>query len=119
MDKLSEICGAEVVDFRSKTKCCGRPILVPQEKVAFELTKRLLDEAKSLGADCMVFACPLCANNLELRQPDIEKAYNVSDKLPILYITEIIGLALWIKPGKLGINKLVVSPKLVLAKLGF
>ena len=119
MDKLSEICGAEVVDFRSKTKCCGGPILVPQEKVAFELTKRLLDEAKSLGADCMVLACPLCANNLELRQPDIEKAYNVSYKLPILYITEIMGLALGIKPGKLGINKHVVSPKPVLAKLGF
>jgi heterodisulfide reductase subunit B2 len=119
MDKLSQICGAEVVDFRSKTKCCGGPILVPQEKVAFELTKRLLDEAKSLGADCMVLACPLCANNLELRQPDIEKAYNVSYKLPILYITEIIGLALGIKPGKLGINKHVVSPKPVLAKLGF
>lgn len=119
MDNLAKICGAEVVDFRSKTKCCGGPILVPQEKVAFELTKRLLDEAKSLGADCMVLACPLCANNLELRQPDIEKAYNVSYKLPILYITEIIGLALGIKPGKLGINKHVVSPKPVLAKLGF
>jgi len=119
MDNLAKICGAEVVDFRSKTKCCGGPILVPQEKVAFELTKRLLDEAKSLGADCMVLACPLCANNLELRQPDIEKAYNVSYKLPILYITEIIGLALGIKPGKLGINKHVVSPKSVLAKLGF
>ncbi|MEQ9551112.1 MAG: CoB--CoM heterodisulfide reductase iron-sulfur subunit B family protein [Coleofasciculus sp. G3-WIS-01] len=118
MDKLAKICGAEVVDFRSKTKCCGGPILVPQEKVAFELTKRLLDEAKSLGADCMVLACPLCANNLELRQPDIEKAYNVSYKLPILYITEIIGLALGIKPGKLGINKHVVSPKPVLDKLG-
>lgn len=118
MDKLAKICGAEVVDFRSKTKCCGGPILVSQEKVAFELTKRLLDEAKSLGADCMVLACPLCANNLELRQPDIEKAYNVSYKLPILYITEIIGLALGIKPGKLGINKHVVSPKPVLAKLG-
>ncbi|MEQ8957014.1 MAG: CoB--CoM heterodisulfide reductase iron-sulfur subunit B family protein [Coleofasciculus sp. C2-GNP5-27] len=119
MDNLAKICGAEVVDFRSKTKCCGGPILVPQEKVAFELTKRLLDEAKSLGTDCMVLACPLCANNLELRQPDIEKAYNVSYKLPILYITEIIGLALGIKPGKLGINKHVVSPKPVLAKLGF
>jgi len=119
MDNLAKICGAEVVDFRSKTKCCGGPILVPQEKVAFELTKRLLDEAKSLGADCMVLACPLCANNLELSQPDIEKAYNVSYKLPILYITEIIGLALGIKPGKLGINKHVVSPKSVLAKLGF
>lgn len=119
MDKLSEICGAEVVDFRSKTKCCGGPILVSQQDVAFELTKNLLDEAKSLGADCIVLACPLCDTNLELRQSEIEKKYNVSYNLPILYITEIIGLALGIKPGKLGMNKHIVSPKSVLAKLFF
>ncbi len=118
MDKLAQICGAEVVDFRSKTKCCGGPILVSKKEVAFELTKQLLDEAKSLGADCIVLACPLCATNLELRQPDIEKKYNVSYNLPILYITELIGLALGIKPEKLGINKHIVSPKSVLAKLG-
>ncbi|OKH40522.1 disulfide reductase [[Phormidium ambiguum] IAM M-71] len=118
MDKLSQICGAEVVDFRSKTKCCGGPILVAKQDVAFDLTKNLLDEAKSLDADCIVLACPLCATNLELRQADIEKKYNVSYNLPILYITEIIGLALGIKPGKLGINKHIVSPKSVLRKLG-
>ncbi len=117
MDNLAEICGAQVVDFRSKTKCCGGPILVAKQEVAFELTKNLLDEAKSLGADCIILACPLCATNLELRQSDIEKKYNVSYNLPILYITELIGLALGISPRKLGINKHIVSPKSVLAKL--
>lgn len=119
MDRLAQRCGAEVVDFRSKTKCCGGPILVPKQDVVFELTKRLLDEAKSLDADCIVLACPLCATNLELRQPDIEAKYNVSFNLPILYITELIGLALGMKPGKLGIHKHLVSAKPVLSKLGF
>jgi len=118
MDKLAQICGAEVVDFRSKTKCCGGPILVPKQDVVFALTKKLLDEAKSLGADCIVLACPLCATNLELRQPDIEKKYNARYDLPILYITELIGLALGIKPGNLGLNKHIVSPKPILNKLG-
>ncbi|MEA5574731.1 CoB--CoM heterodisulfide reductase iron-sulfur subunit B family protein [Calothrix sp. UHCC 0171] len=118
MDRLAEACGAEVVDFRSKTKCCGGPILVPKEDVAFELTKRLLDEAKSLGADCIVLACPLCSTNLELRQPDIEKKYGVSYNLPVIYITELIGLALGIKPGKLGMDKHIVSTKGILRKLG-
>ncbi|QXE23917.1 CoB--CoM heterodisulfide reductase [Richelia sinica FACHB-800] len=117
MDRLAQTCGAEVVDFRSKTKCCGGPILVPKEDVAFELTKRLLDEAKSLEADCIVLACPLCSTNLELRQPDIEKKYNVSYSLPILYITELIGLALGIKPRKLGLDKHIVSTQPVLSKL--
>lgn len=117
MDKLVQACGAEVVDFRSKTKCCGGPILVPQQDVVFELTKQLLDEAKSLGADCIVLACPLCATNLELRQPDIEKKYDVTYSLPIIYITEIIGLALGISPRKLGMDKHIVSAKPVLAKV--
>ena len=117
MDKLAQACGAEVVDFRSKTKCCGGPILISQQEVAFDLTKKLLDEAKDLGADCIVLACPLCSTNLELRQPDIEKKYNVSYNLPILYITEIVGLALGIKPRKLGLDKHIISTKPVLAKL--
>lgn len=119
MDRLAQACGAEVVDFRSKTKCCGGPILVSKQEVAFELTKKLLDEAKSLDADCIVLACPLCATNLELRQADIEKMYNVTYNLPVIYITEIIGLALGMKPGKLGMNKHIVSPKSVLKKLGY
>jgi heterodisulfide reductase subunit B len=118
MDRLAQACGAEVVDFRSKTKCCGGPILVPQEDVALELTKRLLDEAKSLDADCIVLACPLCSTNLELRQPDIEKKYGANYDLPVIYITELIGLALGIKPGKLGMDKHIVSTKGVLRKLG-
>jgi heterodisulfide reductase subunit B2 len=117
MDKLAAICGAEVVDFRSKTKCCGGPILVHQKDVALELTKNLLDEAKSLGADCIVLACPLCASNLELRQKDIAEKYQVSYNLPIVYITELIGLALGINPAKLGLNKHIISTRQVLAKI--
>jgi heterodisulfide reductase subunit B len=117
MDNLAKACGAEVVDFRSKTKCCGGPILIPQQKVAYELTKNLLDEAQSLGADCIILACPLCSTNLEMRQPDIEKQYNVNYSLPILYITELIGLALGINPKKLGLDKHLVSPRSVIKKL--
>ncbi len=117
MDNLAKKCGAETVDFRSKTKCCGGPILVPLENVAYDMTKLLLDEAKSLGADCIILACPLCSTNLELRQPDIEKKYGVNYSLPVLYITELVGLALGIKPSALGLDKHIVSTRPVLAKL--
>lgn len=117
MDKLAEKCGVEVVDFRSKTKCCGGPILVSKEDVALNLTKKLLDEAKSLEADCIVLACPLCSSNLELRQSDIGKKYDVNYSLPIIYITELIGLAIGLKPSKLGLDKHIVSTKPVLEKV--
>lgn len=118
MDRLCSTCGAEVLDFRSKTKCCGGPISVSQPDVAFDLTKALLDEAQALGVDCLVLACPLCDTNLELHQPDIEKKYQVTYNLPILYITEIIGLALGIRPRRLGMHQHIVSARPVLSKLG-
>lgn len=117
LDRLTEICGATPVDFRSKTKCCGGPILVSQKKVAFELTKNILDDARERIADCIVLACPLCANNLELRQADIEEAYQETYNMPILYITELVGLAMGLSPRKLGLYKHVVSPKPVVEKI--
>lgn len=117
MDNLCRLCGAEVVDFRGKTKCCGGPILISQEEIALQLTKQILDEAKEKGADCIVLACPLCDTNLELRQADIEKKYNTNYNLPIVYITEIVGLALGLSPRKLGMDKHIVSTKPLLAKI--
>ncbi|MCM1982444.1 CoB--CoM heterodisulfide reductase iron-sulfur subunit B family protein [Lyngbya confervoides] len=117
MDRIAQICGAEVADFHSKTKCCGGPILVPQEAVALELTKQILDEAQALEADCIVLACPLCSTNLELRQPDIEVKYRKDYKLPVIYITELIGLALGIQPIHLGLDKHLVSTQPLLKKL--
>ncbi|MEB3173855.1 MAG: CoB--CoM heterodisulfide reductase iron-sulfur subunit B family protein [Cyanobacteriota bacterium] len=117
LDRLVQTCGAEALDFRSKTKCCGGPILIPQEATAYKLTKALLDEAQALGADCIVLACPLCSTNLELRQPDIEKAYGVRYNLPIIYITELIGLALGLSPRQLGLDKHLVSTAALLRKL--
>lgn len=118
MDRLCTICGADVVDFRAKTACCGGPIAVSNQDVAFDLSKALLDEATSLNVDCLVLACPLCDTNLELHQSDIERRYKVSYRLPILYITEIIGLALGLSPRQLGLHRHIVSPRPVLDRLG-
>lgn len=79
--------------------------------------KKILDEAKSLNADCIVLACPLCDTNLELRQADIGKKFGETYNIPIIYITELIGLAMGMKPSKLGMNKHIVSVKPVLDKI--
>jgi heterodisulfide reductase subunit B len=118
MDRLCTTCGADVVEFRSKTRCCGGPIAVSNQERAYELSKALLDEAKSLGIDALVLACPLCDTNLELHQPEIERTYQVEYNLPILYITEIVGLALGLSPRQLGLQKHIVSPRPILNRLG-
>ncbi|MFQ6137154.1 MAG: CoB--CoM heterodisulfide reductase iron-sulfur subunit B family protein [Candidatus Hydrothermarchaeales archaeon] len=115
MDEIITAVGAEVVPFRDfKTKCCGGPVLLTREDVALELTKNILEGAKRAGADCILVNCPLCHMNVDAKQPSIEKTFKVEINLPVLYFTQLMGLALEIEPKKLGLDKNLISTKPVI-----
>ncbi len=112
MDRLIELIGGEVVPFsQMKTKCCGGPLMMTKGDLAFEMTKKILEAAKAKGADCIVTACPLCHMLLDAKQPDIEEKYSIKIEMPVLYISQLLGLALGIDPKKLGLDKNIVSTK--------
>ncbi len=118
MDRLIELIGGENVQFSSmKTKCCGGPLMMTREDIAFEMARKVLESAKNAGADCIALACPLCGMMLDAKQPDIEKKLDIKVEMPVVYISQLLGLALGIAPGKLGLNKNVVSTKEILGKV--
>jgi len=118
MDRLIELIGAENVPFRHlKTKCCGGPLMITRPDIAFEMARKILEGAKKAGADCIVLACPLCGMMLDAKQPDIEKALKIKLEMPVIYITQLLGLALGIEPKKLGLNKNIVGTKRILEKV--
>ena len=118
MDQLIELIGAENVPFSyMKTKCCGGPLMMTRADIAFEMARKILESAKKAGADCIVLACPLCGMMLDGKQPDIEKALNIKLEMPVIYITQLLGLALGIEPKKLGFNKNIVGTKKILEKV--
>jgi len=61
-----------------------------------------------------VVACPMCQTSLDLRQADMEKLLGKKYNMPVIYITQLLGLALGIAPGELGFGKLMVNPSTVL-----
>jgi len=65
----------------------------------------------------MSVACPMCQVNLDLRQSDINKTKNKDYQLPVVYISQLVGLCLGISAEKLGMDKCVVSPKPVIEKV--
>jgi len=85
--------------------------------IAFEMARKILEGAKKAGADCIVLACPLCGMMLDAKQPDIEKALKIKLEMPVIYITQLLGLALGIEPKKLGLNKNIVGTKRILEKV--
>jgi heterodisulfide reductase subunit B len=69
--------------------------------------------AQKAGADCIAVACPMCQTSLDLRQKDIEKATGKVYNMPVLYITQLLGLCLGISQEKLGLSRLMVAPTVV------
>ncbi len=115
MDLLLKSLGCTVPDFPFKTECCGATSGITRSDVVARLSGRLLDMAQRLGADAIVVACPLCQQNLDLRQAQAEKALGRRFNLPVLYLTQVIGWALGLAEEDLGLDKLAVSPHKVLA----
>ena len=111
IDKLVEITGAEVVDYHGKKKCCGGPVLPVNEKVAMAVTKEKLDEVKKAGANAMCLVCPFCSVMYDGNQKSIESEYQVEYDIPVLYLTQILGLAMGYDRKALGLNMNVVKTK--------
>ncbi len=116
MDSLLSATGAEVLDFDMKTRCCGGPVVMTQEKVALKLTGDILKRAKNLGADCVAVLCPMCHFNLDGKQGAVEKEAGEKIDLPVLYFTQLLGLALGIDPSRLGLKRNIVDTKKVIAQ---
>jgi len=117
MEGLLSACGAEMVDFPLKTACCGASFGIPERAMTARNSGRILELARRLGVDAVVTACPLCQMNLDLRQKQAGRACETSFHLPVLYFTQMLGLALGLKRNELGLNKLAVSANGLLEKM--
>jgi len=112
LDKLTAAVGAEVVQWSEwKTRCCGGALQMIKEEAMMELSRRILVKAEEYGADCIVTACPFCHMNLDMMQSNINSAFDLKLHVPVLYFSQLLGLALGLSPKELGLDKIKVSPK--------
>jgi heterodisulfide reductase subunit B len=117
MDRLMKAIGVTPLDWSYKTRCCGVSLGISQLPIALELSRKILKNAKSVGADAVVVACPLCHVNLDARQKQIEEEFKETFHLPIVYFTQLMGLSFGSKPGELGLGKHFVDPLPLLNKM--
>ncbi|OYY92858.1 MAG: hypothetical protein B7Y41_13950 [Hydrogenophilales bacterium 28-61-23] len=117
MDTLLRALGAEVVDWSLKTQCCGGHMSVIGPEVAFGLIRRLIHGAAEAGADMVVTLCPMCQLNLDAYQVEMNKHFHTDYRVPVLYFTQLMGLAFGKSAKELGIGKEFVDATPALAKI--
>lgn len=112
LDRLVVQLGAEAIDFTAKTYCCGASMMVLHKRECTNLIKKIVMDAKNKGADLLVSICPLCQFNLEIAMEDL------GENIPVIFFTQLIGLALGIGWDKLGFDKLLIPIDKLLTKVG-
>lgn len=118
LDRLLKLLGAEVVYFPLKTHCCGGHMTQISADVAYELIRRLLQNAADFQADILATLCPMCQLNLDAYQQQVSRHFGVKFNLPIVYFTQLMGLAFGIEAKALGFGKEIVSAAPALARIG-
>ncbi|MFO7598450.1 MAG: CoB--CoM heterodisulfide reductase iron-sulfur subunit B family protein [Candidatus Desulfacyla sp.] len=118
LEELVALTGAEVVDYPGKKMCCGGPVLPVDEKLALSVTKKKLDTLVEAKADALCLVCPFCSVMYDGNQKSIEAEFNATYNLPVLYLTQVLGLAMGFDVKELGLNMNVVKTKEVVARIG-
>jgi len=118
MESLVEAMGGESLEWPGKVDCCGGGFNLTRTEITVQRSAAIIEMARSAGADCITVACPMCQTSLDLRQKDIKKATGRSYNIPIVYITQLLGLCLGITAKELGFDRLMVPPTAVIKAVG-
>jgi len=117
LDKIVESMGGTPVNFPLKNRCCGGSLIIPEEASALKLMSKIFTNAKENGAECIITPCPLCQMNLDAYQSKVSSRYGLDLSIPVLFVSQLIGLALGIDTLSLGLNTNIISPQKVISHI--
>jgi heterodisulfide reductase subunit B2 len=117
MEVICEALGAEPVDWSYKTDCCGASATINDAEQALLLMSRINKDAAERGANCFITTCPLCQLNLDAYQDKVGKLYGIEQRLPVYFITELIGVSMGIDPVEMQIDRHFVDAMGLLKEL--
>ena len=112
MDELIRVIGGTTMDWAFKTECCGGGFSVSRTDLVAKLSGNILKDAADRGAEALIVACPMCQSNLDMRRGAINKTLDTPIDIPVIYITQAIGLALGIGAKELGLKRHFVTVEL-------
>lgn len=109
MDEVMQKLGVGTIDWPYKTECCGAGLTMSRTDLVSRLSGKIVADAAERGAKAIVVACPMCHANLDMRGQDLSG----KDKsaIPVLYLTQALGLAIGLDEKQTGIGHHLVPVK--------
>lgn len=105
MDEIIYQIGGKPLDWAFKTECCGAGLSVSRTDLVAKLSGNIIDDAVARGAEAIIVACPMCHANLDMRRRQIDDYLKKNAEIPVMYITQAIGLAVGLTPRQLGLER--------------
>jgi heterodisulfide reductase subunit B len=105
MDVLMLKAGATPIDWAFKTECCGAGLSVSRTSSVGRLSGEIMKDAVDRGAEAIIVACPMCHSNLDMRREAINSYLGEKIDIPVLYATQVLGMALGLDRKELGLQR--------------
>lgn len=105
MDEVIRLIGGKSLNWAFKTECCGAGLSVSRTDLVAKLSGNIVDDAESRGAEAIIVACPMCHSNLDMRRKQIDAYLKKEADIPVIYITQAIGLALGLTAEQVGLKR--------------
>lgn len=117
MEAVVEAAGAKAVEWNRRIDCCGGGFSLSRTSSVVRLSRSIIEDARLGGADLIAVACPMCHSNLDFRQKAIAKRTSSGADMPILFLSQLVGLALGEDPAALGLDRHFVDTNTISTRL--
>ncbi|MBQ2422141.1 MAG: CoB--CoM heterodisulfide reductase iron-sulfur subunit B family protein [Flavobacteriales bacterium] len=111
LDNLVKLAGATPIDWAFKTECCGGGMSIAATETVGKLSAAVMEDATHRGAKAIIVACPMCHSNLDMRRPYINKNMEKATDVPVLYITQLLGMACGLTAEEVSVGRHFVNYK--------
>jgi heterodisulfide reductase subunit B len=108
-EELLTTIGATPVPYSLKMRCCGGSLIISSREAALSMVYNLVKNAIDVGASVIATACPMCQINLECYQQQVNQEYGTNFSMPVVFFTQLLGLALGVPNKKLGLGTELIS----------
>jgi len=105
METVCKAIGAEPIDWSYKTDCCGASAVLNDTDTSLLLMSKIIKDALAREANCLVTTCPMCQMNMDAYQDQVCERYEIQKRLPVFFITELLGIAMGFTPREMLIDK--------------